>query len=89
MISKDVGLEAMFFQRMDYKEKQARFKQGTRIFEWNYSNSSEQFKKLLTVVLESYSFQGPFGIVSDWNVLVCRVCNHTVLINMEIFIKKI
>ena len=85
MISKNVGFEAMFFQRMDYKEKNARFEKGTRIFEWNYNSNStydEQFniesKKLLTVVLKSYTFQGPFSIVSDWNVLVCAECNHTV-----------
>ena len=97
MISKNVGFEAMFFQRMDYKEKNTRFEKGTRIFEWNYNSNStydEQFniesKKLLTVVLKSYTFQGPFSIVSDWNVLVCAECNHTVSIfNMEIFTKNI
>ena len=91
MISKNVGFEAMFFQRMDYKEKNTRFEKGTRIFEWTYD---EQFniesKKLLTVVLKSYTFQGPFSIVSDWNILVCAECNHTVSIfNMEIFTKNI
>ena len=92
MISKNVGFEAMFFQRMDYKEKNTRFEQGTRILEWNYSNSSEESnesKKLLTVVLKGYTYPGPFGIVSDYNILMCRVCNQTVSINMEIFTKKI
>ena len=46
----------MFFQRMNYVEKEARFQDGTRIFNWDLEHFD---KKLLTIVLDSYTSQKP------------------------------
>ena len=46
----------MFFQRMNYVEKEARFQDGTRIFNWDLEHFD---KKLLTIVLYSYTSQKP------------------------------
>ena len=48
----------MFFQRMNYVEKEARFQDGTRIFNWDLEHFD---KKLLTIVLDQYSSQKPLN----------------------------
>ena len=38
MISQNIGLKGMVFQRMAYKEKRNRFENGSRIFYWKYAS---------------------------------------------------
>ena len=56
VISKEIGFQGMFFQRMNYVEKEARFQDGTRIFNWDLEHFD---KKLLTIVIDQYTSQKP------------------------------
>lgn len=56
VISKEIGFQGMFFQRMNYVEKEVRFQDGTRIFNWDLEHLD---KKLLTIVIDQYTSQKP------------------------------
>ena len=62
-IFKEMGYEALFFQRYNHLEKNARFANGTQIFEWEIGNGST----LLTLTFDQYTSQGPFQYDGHWN----------------------
>ena len=64
IISKEIGFEGMFFQRMNYVEKEARFRDGSRIFHWDLEHFD---KKLLTLVIDQYTAQPPFNYDGIFN----------------------
>ena len=64
VISKEIGFEGMFFQRMNYVEKEARFRDGTRIFHWDLEHFDE---KLLTLVIDQYTAQKPLNYDGIFN----------------------
>ena len=61
-IFKEIGYKALFFQRYNFKEKEARFANGTQIFEWDLGDT-----RLLTLTFDQYTSQGPFKYDGHWN----------------------
>ena len=61
-----LGYKAVFFQRYHFAEKQARFQNGTQIFEWKLGLGRAN-KSLLTLTFDQYTSQGPFQYDGYWN----------------------
>jgi hypothetical protein len=62
IISKEIGFQGMFFQRMDYREKEERKQNGSTIFNWKLTSG----QNLTAVIIDDYTTPQPLNFDGLW-----------------------